>query len=177
MENMLEKKEILKDKRLPKQRGDFGEMLALFILGSLRNYRVAVVDHVGADLIATDPQESGNKYAISVKTRMFATDGPDTGISLAHQEALTAFADSFDLIPAICFVMMDFPLTYIDVYMMTLENFGKLARDPETLGLKVAKDQTLRISNAPKNRRVLQNHMLIDHTRFKLDGQHPIFAL
>lgn len=44
--------------RLPKQLGDFGEQLVMFIIGRLYKHRVAYVDHVGADLIATDGEKN-----------------------------------------------------------------------------------------------------------------------
>lgn len=41
----------MKDERLPKQLGDFGEQLMTFIIGRIYGHRVACVDHVGADLL------------------------------------------------------------------------------------------------------------------------------
>ena len=59
--------EYNKDKRLPKQFGDFAESLVMFILGK-KGLRVALVDHVGADIIIVGDK---GKYAVSVKGRNF----------------------------------------------------------------------------------------------------------
>ena len=81
--------------------GDFGEQLVMFIIGRLYEHRVAYVDHVGADLIATDKDQK--KYAISVKSRVFTTDGPQQPFDESQQDKLRDFADSFGLIPAVAF--------------------------------------------------------------------------
>lgn len=64
----------VKDGRLPKQLGDFGESLVAFLLGNIKGHRVAIVDHEGADIIATDRLDSKLRYAISVKSRRFEKD-------------------------------------------------------------------------------------------------------
>ena len=58
-----------KDDRWSKQLGDFGESLVMYLIGNLKEQRVALVDHVGADIISTDRLENGHRYAISVKSR------------------------------------------------------------------------------------------------------------
>ena len=93
------------DDRLSKQLGDFGEQLVMFIIGRLYEHRVACVDHVGADLIATD--KKGKKYAISVKSRVFTLDGPQHPFDKNQQEKLEKFAKDFDLIPTVAFVCID----------------------------------------------------------------------
>lgn len=60
--------------RLPKQLGYFGESLVTFLLGNIKGHRVAIVDHEGADIIATDRLDSKLRYAISVKSRRFKKD-------------------------------------------------------------------------------------------------------
>lgn len=62
-----------KDPRWPKQFGDFGEHLVMYLIGMQKNMKVALVDHAGADLIASDlNSKDSNKeikrYAISVKS-------------------------------------------------------------------------------------------------------------
>lgn len=44
----------------------------MLLIGRIYAHRIAYVDHVGADLIATDKKS----FAISVKSRVFKTDGP-----------------------------------------------------------------------------------------------------
>ena len=43
-----------KDPRWSKQFGDFGEQLVMYLIGRHKNMKVALVDHAGADLIASD---------------------------------------------------------------------------------------------------------------------------
>jgi Holliday junction resolvase len=82
--------------RAPKQLGDFGEGLVTYLL--FRNgYEVAVVDHVGADLIA---QKGDQRFAISVKTRLFRAGSKESRsfvIAKEHLEKLEHFANSFRL--------------------------------------------------------------------------------
>ena len=61
-----------RDLRFPKQFGDFSESLVMYILG-LNNWSVALIDHVGADVVAVRRRDS-KRLAISVKGRNF----PDT---------------------------------------------------------------------------------------------------
>lgn len=158
-----------KDKRLPKQLGDFGEQLVMFVVGRLYEHRVAYVDHVGADIIATDKE--GRKYAISVKSRVIpASESIQQPFDLNQQEKLRDFADSFDLIPLVAFVFCD-EISYahdfnLDVYIIGLDNFISLARDNHTRGITTGKDgSTLHFSNAKINQHVLQNHELISFQR------------
>ncbi len=62
-----------RDLRFPKQFGDFSESLVMYILG-LNNWSVALIDHVGADVIAVRRTGEFQRLAISVKGRNF----PDT---------------------------------------------------------------------------------------------------
>ena len=84
--------------RAPKQLGDFGEGLINYLL--IRNdYEVAVVDHVGADLIA---EKEGQRFAISVKTRLFRAGSKESRafvIENEHLEKLEHFANRFKLTP------------------------------------------------------------------------------
>lgn len=82
--------------RAPKQLGDFGEGLVTYLL--IRNgFEVAVVDHVGADLIA---EKEGQRFAISVKTRLFREGSKESRafvIENTHLEKLEHFANLFGL--------------------------------------------------------------------------------
>ena len=57
-----------RDPRWSKQFGDFGEQLVMYLIGRQKNMKVALVDHAGADLIASDLGNKENRYAISVKS-------------------------------------------------------------------------------------------------------------
>ena len=85
-----------KQTRAPKQIGDFGEGLVTYAL-IRKGFEVAYVDHVGADLIA---EKNGNRYAISVKTRLFR-EGSDEGhtvtIGYEHLKKLEYFSNQFGM--------------------------------------------------------------------------------
>jgi len=86
--------------RAPKQLGDFGEALVTYDF-IRKEYEVAVVDHVGADLICSKP-EGEKRYAISVKTRWFKPGSEESrmfNIEEAHLEKLKYFSKLFNLEP------------------------------------------------------------------------------
>lgn len=64
----------------------------MYLLGNLKEQRVALVDHVGADIISTDRLENGHRYAISVKSRWFKTDDPSLVFEKGDQDKLSEFA-------------------------------------------------------------------------------------
>lgn len=159
------------DDRLSKQLGDFGEQLVMFIIGRLYEHRVAYVDHVGADLIVTDKNQK--KYAISVKSRVFTTDGPQFEFDNDQQTKLREFANSFELIPAVAFVCIDPIDIYkdinIDVYIIELDDFVKLANNIK--GVTHTVPNKLHFSNAKSNWAYIQNHELINFHRLVLKAK------
>lgn len=83
--------------RAPKQLGDFGEGLVTYTL-IRKDFEVAYVDHVGADLIA---EKSGKRYAISVKTRLFREGSKESRMVVVedkHIKKLEYFSKQFGLI-------------------------------------------------------------------------------
>jgi len=99
------KREImLKQSRSPKLLGDFGEGLVTYAL-IRKDFEVAYVDHVGADLIA---EKSGSRFAISVKTRLFK-EGSKESLSFVveedHLNKLDYFAHQFGMIPMYAHVL------------------------------------------------------------------------
>lgn len=93
-----ERKSELSYSRLPKHIGNFGEGLVIYNL--IRSgYEVATVDHVGADLIA---ERAGNRYAVSVKSRLYRAGSIENRGVLLNQddlEKLEHFAQRFELVP------------------------------------------------------------------------------
>ena len=84
--------------RSAKQIGDFGEALVTYDL-IRKGYEVAVVDHVGADLICS---KDGSRYAVSVKTRWYKEGSHESrmfNIERAHLDKLEYFSQLFDLEP------------------------------------------------------------------------------
>ncbi len=80
----------------PKLIGDFGEGFVTYVL-IRKGYEVAVVDHVGADLIA---EKGGNRFAVSVKTRVFKKGSKESLVFVveeSHIEKLEKFAALFGM--------------------------------------------------------------------------------
>lgn len=128
-ENCVFGKQKLKE-RLEKQLGDFGEQLVMTLLGRLARYSVALVDHEGADLIASD--KKGNNYAISVKTYQIGPNENETKVfENKDQNKLCVFGKDFNLIPAVAMIIIPKDFAFIDVYLMTLAGFNKLANKDE----------------------------------------------
>ena len=122
-----------RDKRLPKQFGDFAESLVMYLLGRHKGARVALVDHVGADIIATVPDSSA-RYAISVKGRNFpASESKGFNFSQHDIDMLRDFAASFELIPAVAFVFADDMdgKEKVRVFVVCLDDMERLAADDE----------------------------------------------
>lgn len=161
---------LKEDDRLSKQLGDFGEQLVMFLIGRLYEHRVACVDHVGADLIATDKNEK--KFAISVKSRVFTIDGPQHPFDKNQQDKLEQFAKEFGLIPAVAFVCIDKIQIYedinIDVYIIELDDFRKMANNVKGITATGITGDKLHFSNAKANQKYLQNHELINYHKLIL---------
>ncbi len=156
------------DERAAKQLGNFGEQLVMFLIGRIYEHRVAYVDHVGADIIATD--RDGKRYAISVKSRVFSTDGPQHPFDKDQQQKLEAFAKDFGLIPTVAFVCIDGvePGSNIDVYILELQDFRNMANKVKGITSTGINGETLHFSNALANQCFLQNNDLINFHRLTL---------
>jgi|GEM_PF-2521935 len=106
-EPAISKKKADKDERLPKQFGDFAEMLVMYALGHMRGMSVALIDHVGADIIAAD-RDTGVRYAISVKGRNIP-DSESKGYNFgkADIDKLKETAEVFGMEAAVALVFTD----------------------------------------------------------------------
>jgi len=96
-------RELKQPSRAAKQLGDFGEALVTYDF-IRKEYQVAVVDHVGADLICSkeESEKRYKRYAVSVKTRWFkpgSTESRMFNIEEAHLEKLKYFSKLFNLEP------------------------------------------------------------------------------
>lgn len=110
--------------RAAKQLGDFGEGLVTYAL-IRKDYEVAVVDHVGADLIA---EKDKKKLAISVKTRMFRAGSKESKVFVvekSHLEKLEYFADKFGMQPVFALVISLIDESMIHLLMMPVEDIRK----------------------------------------------------
>jgi len=84
--------------RAAKQLGDFGEGLVTYDF-IRKGYEVALVDHVGADLIVT---KNNQQFGVSVKTRWFKNGSKESrmyNIESKHLDNLNYFCSIFDLTP------------------------------------------------------------------------------
>ena len=120
--------EIDSDERIKKQFGDFAEHMIMYLLGA-EGMSVAHIDHVGADLFATD--KNGKKYAISVKGRRFKTDGATYVFDENNIKHLIETAKIWDMNPTIAFVLINHheEQRIIRVIILTLETMKKKGED------------------------------------------------
>lgn len=105
-----------KDPRWAKQFGDFGEQLVMYLIGRHKNMKVALVDHAGADLIASDLDHPENRYAISVKSHAVGVRTGEDGKIIMESKSfpfddhnvkeLSNFANGFKLEKVISMVIV-----------------------------------------------------------------------
>lgn len=106
----------------------------LFYLGHSKKMKVAYIDHVGADLIATELRGLKRKIAVSVKGRIFK-DISDKAFrfDMDNQKKLRKTTKDFgnDYIPVISFVAVDNvgDNTVIRIIIGVLDQFIKLQND------------------------------------------------
>ena len=118
---------------MSRQLGDAGEYLLTMFLGQQKKFKVARVDHVGADLIAADSE--GNRYAISVKTRQkpsytyeeLYTNGKSRKNPKHELGKLQDFADKYNMIPVVACIFVKSNFGGMDVYISSLDNWLKKA--------------------------------------------------
>lgn len=97
----------MKDLRFPKQFGDFAESLVMYLLG-LNNKSVALIDHVGADVISVDRDEFGKRRAISVKGRNFPiNESKSFDFDKNNIDKLKETANLLDMEASVAFVFVD----------------------------------------------------------------------
>ena len=105
----------MNDPRWPKQLGDFGEQLVMYVIGRQKNMKVALVDHAGADIIASDLNNKNNRYAISVKSHAVGVKISNGKVMMESKaypfdghnvDELSKFADAFALRPAVSMVIV-----------------------------------------------------------------------
>lgn len=116
--------------RAPKQLGNFGEGLINYVL-IRKGHEVAKVDHVGADLIS---ECSGEKYAISVKTRLFKKGTVESKmytIEDKHIEKLKYYSKLFDLSPLFSLVVCLVDLNKIYVFILPVDKIDEILKKIE----------------------------------------------
>lgn len=134
--------------RYSKQLGNFGEQLIITLLGRMKKYKVAYVDHEGADLIASAKEDNQKgeyiQYAISVKSRQFGYNNKTKEMEsntykfeYRDQEKLAKYAHDFGMIPVVAFVFISADFSFIDVYMIKLEDLIGYANGAEFLRKRI----------------------------------------
>lgn len=132
-----------KDDRWAKQFGDFAENLTMYVLGQLKNMSVALIDHVGADVIAVKRENPSVRYAISVKGRNIPpTESKSYGFSQGNIDKLTETAKAFGMVPAVAFVFVDEMegAKKIRLFVAKLEDLLEMSVDPQVGFLNNATD-------------------------------------
>lgn len=140
--------------RAPKQIGDFGEGLVNYIL-IRKGHEVAYVDHVGADLIS---EKNGNRFAISVKTRVFKEGSEESKMVIVSDDnlkKLKGFANKFSLNCLFAQVICYVDLKKIYIFIMSLDDL-----ENSTILPKIEKGYSLNFSN--KNIEKLKQTKRID---------------
>lgn len=133
-----------RDERWSKQFGDFAENLTMYVLGQLNNMSVALIDHVGADVIAIRRFSPIKRYAISVKGRNIPpTESKSFHFSQGNIDKLKDAAEMLNMIPAVSFVFVDEmeeETKKIRIFTAELEDILQMCNDPEVGFLNKAAD-------------------------------------
>ena len=152
------------DGNLRRQLGNFGEHAMAFVFSYMKGYKVAIVDHVGIDLIATKPNSVQMPYAISVKTML------KSGISYEYKfdeiEKIVDISMDLNYTPAVAYILPREKgnLGVFDFYFMTVDTLVKYAvKNKNTMILfgeleinienyfKLAQERSLELSLEIKN--------------------------
>ena len=158
--------------RAPKQLGDFGEFFVNFILNQKeKEYEIAHVDHVGADLIA---EKDGAIYAISVKTRKFKNGSKESRmytIEQGHLDNLKYFAEKFKMVAVLVIVIAIEDEKKLEAFIVKVKDIEK----QKDLFSKVKNGYSFNFG--VKNRKGIdvRNSVYIDYTLFKEEKMGNVF--
>jgi len=168
-----------RDKRLPKQFGDFTEGLVMYVLGKQKDMTVALIDHVGADIIASDRAE--RRYAISVKGRNIP-DNESKGFCFEKRdmEKLEETAHYFGMKSAVAFVIVDTleKSMKIRVLIATLDdliNHGSHMSKSDFLHINPKTDAIEIKYKREKHLKQMKDCNFIDYTEFERKLESDVF--
>lgn len=187
---MSKRTQTLNDlERWPKQFGDFAEQLTMFVMGRLNNMSVALIDHVGADVIATPIDKGKGKeskpLAVSVKGRIFPPDESKMyPFDKNNIVKLRNTARSFNMEPAVSFVFI--PVNEekneqtIHIIIAKLDDLDKMAKNEDCKFVNLNKDGcTLNISLFYYRKNLIpdivkahENHLL-HYMEMRFEGDIP----
>lgn len=174
--------------RWPKQFGDFAEQLTMFVMGRLNNMSVALIDHVGADIIATpidnDREKESKPLAVSVKGRIFPPNESKMYVfDKDNIEKLNKTAISFNMEPAVSFVFIaanDKKEQAIHIIIAKIDDLNKMANDDNYKFVNLNKDgRALNISLSYYSKSLIPNineahkNHLLHHMEMKFEGEIP----
>lgn len=95
------------DAGAPRNFGRQAEFIVMYLL-ERRGFKVAHVDHAGADLIASDATHRDAQYAISVKARNLSKgESKSFGLTVKDESHLREFSHAFGLVPAVAWLITD----------------------------------------------------------------------
>ncbi|MCC5846248.1 MAG: hypothetical protein JJU05_18525 [Verrucomicrobia bacterium] len=140
--------ESTKYSRAPKLLGDFGEGLASYVL-IRKNYEVAQVDHVGADLIA---EKDGNRYAVSVKTRLFRPGSVESlgfVVEYSHVQKLNYFSNKFNLTPLLAIILSIADEKTIHLIFIPVEKLSEFPQVKNGISIRFSKSTRIKILDLP----------------------------
>lgn len=151
LENEIDK-ELLRqvsddDGNLSRQLGDFGEHMIAFAFAHLKKYKVAIVDHVGIDIIASNPGSDQKPYAISVKT-MFKS-----GIAYEYKfdevRKIVDISAALDFIPAVAYILprKKADPEIFDFYFMTVDTLIQYVKDTDISTSIILEEREATIKN------------------------------
>lgn len=104
---------------------------------------VALIDHVGTDLIASNRSDISRRYAISVEGRNFPqTESKSFNLTQGNIDKLRETAETFGMEPAVAFVFVDEmeEVKKVRIFILTLENLEALCENSEIEFLQPASD-------------------------------------
>lgn len=183
--NLLKEKE--EDGNLGRQLGAFGEYLAMFVFGRLKKYKIARVDFVGIDLIATRFNSEEKPYAISVKTRSKESKYTYTAEEI---EKIVKISSQLNYIPALVYITPRRTNNFeaFDFYFMTLDTQIKYANEVDPwvrssfgdieasldnyMKLPIQKRQDIKFENNSDLRQYIEGHSEIEYIEINFTDNH-----
>ena len=135
-----------KDKNKGRQLGIAGEYWMAYAFAYLKGYKVARVDHVGIDLIASKPDSKQRPYAISVKTEFAGTHHK---YSFDEIQKIADISSALNFTPAVAYILPrrgNDPEVF-DFYFMTLDALIQYNVDNDLLVAGIMKNMDANLKN------------------------------
>jgi len=158
--------------RAAKQLGDFGEGLVTYAL-ICKGYEVALVDHVGADLIA---EKNGIRFAVSVQTRRFKPAVKESRVYTVeepHLRKLDYFARQFAMTPLFAFVACMADDKAIHLFLARVDDIRKhLPKGKHGYSIRFGKTRLQKLIDNPYIDYSCWTNETIGPSDFRVDETH-----